>query len=157
MSGPATVREGVAADVAFIVELGTATLRTSVPSAREPVADATLARSFSHLLATVGTIEHAVYVAEEDGERVGFCIVADDLPDEVTELSQSFVAYMAVVPAARGRGIAGRLIAAAEDGARARGRRYLALMVTEENAAARRAYDRAGYRTERRYLCKTLA
>ena len=32
----------------------------------------------------------------------------------------------------------------------------MALMVTEENAAARALYERAGYRTERRLLCKTL-
>jgi ribosomal protein S18 acetylase RimI-like enzyme len=32
----------------------------------------------------------------------------------------------------------------------------MALMVTEENAAARRLYERAGYRTERRLLCKAL-
>jgi ribosomal protein S18 acetylase RimI-like enzyme len=29
-------------------------------------------------------------------------------------------------------------------------------MVTEENDAARRLYERAGYRTERRLLCKPL-
>jgi ribosomal protein S18 acetylase RimI-like enzyme len=32
----------------------------------------------------------------------------------------------------------------------------MALMVTEENEAARRLYEHAGYRTERRLLCKPL-
>jgi ribosomal protein S18 acetylase RimI-like enzyme len=32
----------------------------------------------------------------------------------------------------------------------------MALMVSEENEAARRLYERDGYRTERRLLCKLL-
>jgi ribosomal protein S18 acetylase RimI-like enzyme len=32
----------------------------------------------------------------------------------------------------------------------------MALMVTEENEAARRLYKSRGYRTERRLLCKPL-
>jgi ribosomal protein S18 acetylase RimI-like enzyme len=32
----------------------------------------------------------------------------------------------------------------------------MALMVTEENERGRRLYERAGYRTERRLLCKPL-
>jgi ribosomal protein S18 acetylase RimI-like enzyme len=53
-------------------------------------------------------------------------------------------------------GIAAHLLAAAEDEARVRGLEYLALMVTEENAAARELYAQAGYVTERRLLCKPL-
>ena len=80
----------------------------------------------------------------------------DDLPDEVTLLPQAFVAYMAVEPGVRRDGVGTALLAAAEDEARRRGLPYMALMVTEENAAARRLYERGGYRTERRLLCKPL-
>ncbi len=71
---------------------------------------------------------------------------------------------MAVLPLAgrhalvtgAGRGIGAALAAAAEDEARKRGLSYIALMVTEENRAARDLYERAGYVTERRLLCKIL-
>ncbi|HEY5340689.1 MAG TPA: GNAT family N-acetyltransferase, partial [Candidatus Aquilonibacter sp.] len=69
---------------------------------------------------------------------------------------QAFVAYMAVDPAHRGAGVGAALLARAEDEARRRGVPYMALMVTKENAAARALYDRAGYRVERRLMCKML-
>ena len=95
-------------------------------------------------------------IAEADGVRVGFMLALDSLPDEVTGDDQAFVVYMAVERASRGAGIGSALLERAEDEARKRGAPYMALMVTEENAAARALYERAGYRTERRLLCKTL-
>ena len=84
-------------------------------------------------------------------------LLLDDLPDDVTAMPQGFVAYMAVEPVARGgAGIGTALLTAAEDEARRRGLPYMALMVTDENAPARALYDRAGYVTERRLLCKAL-
>jgi len=83
-------------------------------------------------------------------------LMLDQLPDEVTSLPQGFVAYMAVEPEARRSGVARALLAAAEDEAKRRSLPYMALMVTEENAAARALYEDAGYRTERRLLCKEL-
>ena len=53
-------------------------------------------------------------------------------------------------------GVGSALLERAEDEARKRGAPYMALMVTEENAAARALYERAGYLTERRLLCKAL-
>ena len=73
-----------------------------------------------------------------------FRAVARRLPDEVTALPQGFIAYMAVEPSLRERGVGAALLAAAEDEARRRGLPYMALMVTEENAAARALYERAG-------------
>ena len=95
-------------------------------------------------------------IARCDGRRVGFLLLLDELPDEVTLLPQGFVAYMAVEPDARREGVGAALLAAAEDEARRRKLPYMALMVTEENESARRLYDLAGYRTERRLLCKPL-
>jgi ribosomal protein S18 acetylase RimI-like enzyme len=78
------------------------------------------------------------------------------LPDEVTLEPQAFIAYMAVEPHARRQGVAAALLAGAEAAARERGRTHVALMVTEENDAARELYAQAGYFTERRLLCKIL-
>jgi ribosomal protein S18 acetylase RimI-like enzyme len=66
------------------------------------------------------------------------------------------VAYTAVEPHAQGRGIGRALMEEAEAVARGMGRTYVSLMVTEENAAARSLYDRAGFVTERRMMTKAL-
>lgn len=54
--------------------------------------------------------------------------------------------YSVVVdPALRGQGLGERLVRCAERGARAEGLAGLSLEVREDNAAARRLYDRLGY------------
>lgn len=128
---------------------------SSVASLR-PAREQDVSAAFDRLYEIVQNQSHVALVAERDGERLGFILLLDGLPDEVTLLPQGFVAYMAVKPGARGEGVGAALLAAAEDEARRRLLPYMALMVTEENEAARRLYDRAGYRTERRLLCKPL-
>ncbi len=150
-----TVRAAVVADRAFIGELGTRTLGDSVSTLR-PAPAAMVRISFDRLLELVFSQPHIGVIAERDGARVGFLLMLDQLPDEVTSLPQGFIAYMAVEPLARRGGVARALLSAAENEAKARSLPYMALMVTEENAAARALYEDAGYRTERRLLCKEL-
>jgi ribosomal protein S18 acetylase RimI-like enzyme len=57
---------------------------------------------------------------------------------------------LAVAPAARGRGVALALLAAAEDQARSQGAAKVTLRVLGSNVAARRVYERAGYVVEGR-------
>jgi len=144
-----------AADRAFIKALGRRCVMPSVGSMR-PTSEGNARAAFDRLCEIVETQSHVALIARRGGERVGFLLLLDDLPDEVTLLPQAFVAYMAVDPSARGDGVGSALLAAAEDEARRRRLPYMSLMVTEENDAARRLYDRAGYRTERRLLCKPL-
>ncbi|MGB9650319.1 MAG: GNAT family N-acetyltransferase, partial [Candidatus Cybelea sp.] len=112
--------------------------------------------AFDRLCEVVDSQSHVTLIASRNGESVGFLLMLDNLPDEVTLLPQAFVAYMAVEPSVRKAGVGAALLAAAEDEARRRGLPYMALMVTEENAPALRLYERGGYRTERRLLCKPL-
>lgn len=128
---------------------------TSVGSVR-PAAEPAVRAAFDRLCEIVEEQSHVALIAEEDGRRIGFLLLLDGLPDEVTSLPQAFVAYMAVEPRDRRRGAGAALLAAAEDEAKRRGLPYMALMVTEENEAARRLYERSAYRTERRLLCKPL-
>jgi ribosomal protein S18 acetylase RimI-like enzyme len=128
---------------------------SSVGSLRRATQPAVRA-AFDRLCDIVDEQSHVTLIAERNELRVGFLLLLDGLPDEVTSLSQGFVAYMAVEPVHRRAGVGAALLAAAEDEARRRGLPYMALMVTEENAGARRLYDRGGYRTERRLLCKPL-
>ena len=150
------LRRGDARDLAFVLELGKRTTPDSVSALRTP-APALLEASFAHLVEFVMERSHVLLVAEDDLEgKLGFLLMLDDLPDEVTGLPQGFIAYMAVEPDARRRGVAVRLLGEAENAARALGLPCMALMVTEDNLAARELYAQAGYATERRLLCKPL-
>lgn len=151
-----TLRPGTAHDRPFVLDLGRRTVADSVSALRSaplPFAEA----SYAHLVEYAFDRSHVLLVAESalDGS-LGFLLMVDDMPDEVTATPQGFIAYMAVEPDARRRGIAARLLAAAEDAARRRALPVMALMVTEENAAARELYAQAGYATERRLLSKSL-
>ena len=150
-----SIRTATPADAAFIESLGKRTVMDSVAALRRPD-PLDVIENFDRLLRIVQRSDHAALIAEDDGEPVGFLLMLDSLPDEVTGQDQAFVAYMAVERDRRGGGIGAALLAAAEDEARKRGLPYIALMVTEENASARALYERAGYLTERRLLCKML-
>lgn len=149
------IREGRREDRPFVENLGKRTIDDSVAKFRY-VNDAMLESSYEGLLEFVFRQSHALLIAEHHGRQAGFILMLDTMPDEVTRMPQGFVAYMAVEPSLRGGGIGSRLLAAAEDEARRRGLPYMGLMVTEDNAAARALYERAGYLTERRLLCKPL-
>jgi len=143
-------------DRAFIRDLGRRTAMSSVGSIR-PAGEESVLRAFDRLMAVLEQqTSHVTLIARRNGERAGFLVLLNDLPDEVTLLPGAFVAYMAVEPAARRTGVGAALLAAAEDEARRRGVPYIALMVSEENEGARRLYGHAGYHTERRLLCKAL-
>ena len=150
-----TIREAAPGDWRFIEALGKRTVMDSVSTLRHATPNAVFA-NFERLLEIVEGRRHVALIAEVDDDPAGFMLVLDSLPDEVTGDDQAFVAYMAVDPAMRGTGIGAAMLARAEDEARMRGAPYMALMVTEENAAARNLYERAGYVVERRLMCKTL-
>ena len=149
------VRAGRDSDRRFVEDLGRRTLRDSVASFRS-VDDSRLHENYAALLDHVFVQSHLFLIAERDGKLAGFLLMLDAMPDEVTNMPQGFIAYMAVEPAQRRSGVASRLLSAAEEVARQRELPYMGLMVTEENIAARRLYERAGYVTERRQLCKPL-
>lgn len=144
-----------AADEAFVADLGRRSVATSISPIR-PAPTAAAEVAYERLLETVAAQSHLTLIAECDGVRTGFALLLDDLPDDVTGLPQAFLAYMAVEPDCRRRGVGAALLRAAENEARRLGLPYIALMVTEQNAAAHFLYERAGYNTERRLLSKVL-
>jgi len=154
--GTTRLRAGGSADRPFVLDLGRRTVVDSVSALRQAPAPL-VESSYERLIEFSFERSYVLLIAENDLEgRVGFLLMLDEMPDEVTGLPQGFVAYMAVEPDARRHGIATQLLAAAENAARARGLPYVALMVTEDNAPARVFYAHAGYTTERRLLCKRL-
>jgi ribosomal protein S18 acetylase RimI-like enzyme len=150
-----TVRAGRDDDWPFVVDLGRRTAASSVSPLR-PAPLHFVAESFERLIDVVRAQSHLVLVAECDGTPCGFLLLLDQLPDDVTALPQAFVAYMAVEPAFQGNGAGASLLRSAEREAKQRNLPYIALMVTEENAAARALYAKGGFVTERRLLSKRL-
>jgi ribosomal protein S18 acetylase RimI-like enzyme len=150
-----TVRAGGEDDWPFVADLGRRTASSSVSSLR-PAPERFVAESFERLVEVVRAQSHLALVADCDGIACGFLLLLDALPDDVTALPQAFVAYMAVEPSYQRKGIGAALLRAAEREAKQRGLPYIALMVTEENAAARALYASGGYLTERRLMSKAL-
>jgi ribosomal protein S18 acetylase RimI-like enzyme len=155
MNATVVVRRGDNDDREFVHDLGRRSATSSLSAVRTARYDDVL-HAFDRLVDFVYDREHAALIAEEDGERVGFLLLLFDIPDEVTLTEQAFLAYTAVEPHARGRGIGRALLEEAEGFARGMGRSYLSLMVTEDNAPARGLYDQAGFVTERRMMTKVL-
>jgi GNAT superfamily N-acetyltransferase len=85
---------------------------------------------------------HPVFLAFAGEDPVG---IAVGLHDEDTRPGSRDLVSMWVSRAVRGRGVAGQLIDAVAGWARAVGARELHLWVVVGNAAARAAYDRAGF------------
>ena len=150
------VRRARPDDGAFIESVGAESAAASISRVR-PAERQSVISSFQHLLDFCGDRAGAItLVAESETRRLGFLILLSDVPDEVTQQHQAFVAYMAVEPKAR-RGGAGRaLIAAAEEEARALGMPHLSLMVSNDNAAARKLYASAGFVDERTLMTKPI-
>lgn len=149
------IREGRPADRKFVADLGRRTAEDSVAAFRR-FNRSLVEVSYEALLDFFYSQEHVVFMAEYEGRPAGFLLLLTSLPDEVTRMPQGFIAFMAVEPSLRRYGIGDRLLAAAEEESRRRGLPYMGLMVTEDNDAARALYERAGYVTERRLLCKPL-
>ncbi|MBV8601753.1 MAG: GNAT family N-acetyltransferase [Candidatus Eremiobacteraeota bacterium] len=128
---------------------------TSVSQFRQAM-PALVELAYERLLDLIFNQSHIVLIAQEERRAVGFLLLLDTLPDEVSMAPQAFVAYMAVEEDARRQGIGRALLNAAETVARERGLPTIAMMVTETNLPALELYYSSGYPTERRLLCKEL-
>lgn len=90
-----------------------------------------------------------------DGRRLGY-VHMRPAKDGVTEEPCGYVSLLAVDKDAEGSGVATRLMAAAEDWARARGYRFLSLDVFADNRRAVDFYKRGGFEAETLRMVKPL-
>jgi GNAT superfamily N-acetyltransferase len=84
-------------------------------------------------------------VAVDPADRPLGYIHLEPLADELSGSIQGYVSIIAVTAEAEGRGVARRLMQAAEDWARAAGYRFLLLDVFASNTTARRFYAAQGF------------
>jgi ribosomal protein S18 acetylase RimI-like enzyme len=103
------------------------------------------ARSFRDLIRSKSAV---VSIAVDKGHAVvGSCVV---LFRRTTSIARLY--SVAVALAARGMGVAQKLVAAAEEGARKRGELFMRLEVRSDNEAAIGLYKKLGYREFGRHL-----
>jgi ribosomal protein S18 acetylase RimI-like enzyme len=150
------VRRATPEDDRFINALGSTCAGSSISRIRQ-VSESVVALSFAHLMMFCrerpGTID---FIAEVDGERAGFLILLTDIPDDVTQEEQAFVAFMAVAEPVRREGVGRAMLRAAEAEARRLGLPHLSLMVSADNIAARALYATEGLVDERMLMTKAI-
>lgn len=83
--------------------------------------------------------DHAQFVAVLDDQRVGMVAAYQESADA------AYVYSLWLDPAARGRGLGRRLVAAALDWARRSGARTATLRMVPDNTAARKVYEDLGF------------
>jgi ribosomal protein S18 acetylase RimI-like enzyme len=143
-------------DTAFIDALGLATALDTVSPVRamtEKTAEASLRRLTAFCRERSGTV---TLVAEQDGERAGFCILLTDVPDDITQQPQAFIAYLAVRAQDRGRGAGRALLREAIAEGERRGLPHISLMVSAQNDAARALYESEHFMPERVLMNRPL-
>ena len=143
-------------DAGFIDALGSQTALDTVSPIRSlsrRAAEDAYRRLMSFCRERTGTV---TFVAERDGDRAGFLILVTDLPDDVSQTPQAFVAYVAVEPRHRNHGVGRALIQAARAEGLRRKLPHLSLMVSAENTLAQRLYESEGFMPERILMTSAL-
>lgn len=143
-------------DSSFIEVLGLATALDTVSPVRDisrPAAEAAFRRLLAFCNDRPGTVS---LIAERANVPAGFLILVTDMPDEITQERQAFVAYLAVQENDRGRGVGRALLDAAIAEGQQRHLPYISLMVSADNVAARALYESEHFMNERVLMCRPL-
>ena len=135
---PTMIRPATSADVGSLVGL----MAEFYAEAHFTLGTVAAAHAFEALLAAPAL--GAIWLAELDDEPVGHLVLTVAFSMEYGGL-RGFIDDLYVRPAARGRGTGAALLAAAREGAIARGLRALCVETGLEDHPARSLYARAGY------------
>ncbi|HSS53213.1 MAG TPA: GNAT family N-acetyltransferase [Gaiellales bacterium] len=97
-------------------------------------------------LANLGDPDNSAFVAERNGEVVGFVCVGERR--HVTGEVDTYIGELVVAKKAEGVGVGRALVSAAEDWGRSRGRRRVVVDTGAANVPARQFYAALGYEEE---------
>jgi GNAT superfamily N-acetyltransferase len=150
VSGPATVRRATAADLPALGRLGALLMRTHYDFDRDRflVPGDNAEQGYAHFLGSqLGEDEVVVFVAEQDGEVIGY-VYAGLEPISWKELRDAcgFIHDVAVDEGGRRSGVATALIEAAIAWLREQGAPRVVLWTAEKNDAAQQLFARHGFR-----------
>ena len=144
------------ADRDFVLSLAARLEAAGMPPWREPQAMRAFHRRYAEaLLATEGPEQLALIAEDAAGRPLGVVHVTG-AESGLSGEAQGYLATLAVAAEAEGQGVGRALMAAAEEWARSRGYRLLALEVFAANERARAFYRRLGYQEETLTLVKEL-
>jgi len=151
-----TIRLARNDDLAFIDTLGLQTALDTVSPVRgltRSAAEHAYQRLVSFCRERAGTV---TFVGERDNQRAGFLMLVTDLPDDISQRPQAFIAYVAVAEEHRDHGVGRALIKAAIAEGLRRRLPHVSLMVSAENPTARLLYESEGFLPERLLMTKGL-
>ncbi len=155
-AGGISVRVARGDDRAFIDELGAQTALATISPVR-PVSNEGAMRAYRRMAEFCRRREGTVtLIAERDSQRAGFLMLITDIPDDVTQLEQGFVAYVAVAEGQRRHGVGRALLLAAVSECKRRDLPHLSLMVSSNNAFARSLYADEAFVEERILMTRAL-
>ena len=108
--------------------------------------DITQERASNHLTLCHSDNSHSVYVAEKDGEVIGY-IAAHWLPYLFLAGPEGYVSELLILEASRGQGVGGQLLDQVKEEAQARGcSRLMLLCGRSQESYKRKFYDKQGWR-----------
>jgi ribosomal protein S18 acetylase RimI-like enzyme len=151
-----SVRRARDEDRSFIQALGVQTALQTVSPVRaltQSVAQQAYHRLMKLCEERPGTV---IFIAESDAQRAGFLVMLTDMPDDITQHEQAFIAYVAVVPSQRGRGVGSALLQAAIAEGEERKLPHLSLMVSADNVEAKGLYESEQFVPERILMTRPL-
>lgn len=140
----------------FLLALAERLAAMGMPEWRDPGAMRAFHRRYAEaMLSGKGPGELLLVAEDEAGTPLGVVHVTGE-ESGLTGEAQGYLATLAVTEEAEGQGVGRALMAAAEEWARERGYRLLALEVFAANQRARAFYQRLGYQEETLKLVKEL-
>lgn len=148
------IRQARAADAALLAGVAADTFPLACPPHTLPASIAAFIAanlSVDSFAAYLADPQRTLFVAEAEGEAAGYTMVLfgepgdPDVATVVTARPTAELSKMYVRAAFHGAGLAGNLVSAAVESARARGAVSMWLGVNQENARANRFYGKQGF------------
>jgi diamine N-acetyltransferase len=150
------VRIAIPADAATLSEVASATFPLACPPHTTQAAiEDFISKNFTvtHFEGYLGDPNRVLFLAEEDGEAIGYAMLILGEPSDsnvsssITLRPTAELSKLYVRPGHHGAGVSVALVAAAVESARGSGRVGMWLGVNNENARANRFYEKNGFAT----------
>jgi ribosomal protein S18 acetylase RimI-like enzyme len=149
-----TLRKATDGDLEFLLSLVPRLSEFGLPPSRDAKALDNFTRD-SLQKAFDSTVESFIFIAEQDGKKLGFIQFGED-KEFFSGEPHAYIANLAIAKEAEGRGVGKFLMQAAEKWAREKGYRFISLYVFGTNHHARNFYEKLGYDEDLLKLTKPL-
>jgi ribosomal protein S18 acetylase RimI-like enzyme len=149
------IRPATKDDLEFLLSLVPRLSEFGLPPSRDEKAIETFTRDLLTKTLNENSATSVILIAEENGQRLGFVQLEEEKEFFSGEV-HGYIANLAIVKEAEGKGVGKALMGAAEAWAQERSYRYLALYVFGTNQQARAFYKKLGYDEDALKLTKMI-